>query len=80
MAGLGPAGTGQSPVPPLPYNEHSAMTTSAARHLEPPTIASMNRPVVIQQITPRPNRLLGDWRICLLVLMGLWAVIYLAGL
>jgi hypothetical protein len=56
------------------------MTTSAARHLEPPTIASMNRPVVIQQITPRPNRLLGDWRICLLVLMGLWAVIYLAGL
>jgi 4-amino-4-deoxy-L-arabinose transferase-like glycosyltransferase len=28
----------------------------------------------------RPNRLLSDWRICVLVLMGLWAVIYMAGL
>jgi len=56
------------------------MTSSAARHLEPPTIASMNRPVAIHQTIPRPNRLLADWRICLLVLMALWAVIYLAGL
>ena len=28
----------------------------------------------------RPNRLLSDWRICVLVLTGLWAVIYMAGL
>jgi 4-amino-4-deoxy-L-arabinose transferase-like glycosyltransferase len=28
----------------------------------------------------RPNRLLSDWRISVLVLMGLWAVIYMAGL
>lgn len=30
--------------------------------------------------TIRPNQLLSDWRICLLVLMSLWAVIYMAGL
>ena len=28
----------------------------------------------------RPNRLLSDWRISLLVLIGLWAVIYMTGL
>ena len=28
----------------------------------------------------RPNRLLADWRICLLALIALWAVIYMAGL
>jgi 4-amino-4-deoxy-L-arabinose transferase-like glycosyltransferase len=27
-----------------------------------------------------PNRLLADWRICLLLLLGLWAVIYMTGL
>ena len=73
MAGLRPAFT-------LPYNEHSAMKASAARHLEPLTIASMNRPVAIDQTASRPNSLLADWRICALVLMGVWAVIYMAGL
>ncbi|MGA7139365.1 MAG: glycosyltransferase family 39 protein, partial [Terriglobales bacterium] len=28
----------------------------------------------------RPNRLLSDWRICVLVLIGLWAIIYMTGL
>ena len=31
-------------------------------------------------ITMAPNRLLADWRICLLLLLGLWAVIYMTGL
>lgn len=56
------------------------MNPSAARQLEPPTIASIHRPTAIYQTAPRPNRLLADWRICLLALMGLWAVIYLSGL
>jgi 4-amino-4-deoxy-L-arabinose transferase-like glycosyltransferase len=30
--------------------------------------------------TNRPNRLLSDWRISVLVLIGLWAVIYMVGL
>ena len=30
--------------------------------------------------TTRPNRLLSDWRISVLALIGLWAVIYMAGL
>ena len=30
--------------------------------------------------TSLPNRLLSDWRICVLVLVALWAVIYMAGL
>src|ERR1022692_2363008 len=56
------------------------MKASAARHLEPLTIASMNCPVAINQTASRPNSLLADWRICALVLMGVWAVIYMAGL
>ena len=47
-----------------------AMNSGATRNLEPPTVESMTR----------LNRLLSDWRISVLVLMGLWAVIYMAGL
>ncbi len=46
------------------------MNSGATRNLEPPTVESMTR----------LNRLLSDWRISVLVLMGLWAVIYMAGL
>ena len=59
------------------------MNPSAVRHLEPPTIASTDLSAAIHPIhpiTPRPNRWLADWRICLLLLTGLWAVIYMAGL
>ena len=56
------------------------MNPSAARHLEPPTIERMIHPTMVRPTTPRPNRLLSDWRISLLVLMGLWAVIYMVGL
>ncbi len=59
------------------------MNPSAVRHFEPPTIASTDHPAAahpIHPITPRPNPWLADWRICLLVLTGLWAVIYMAGL
>jgi len=61
------------------------MNPSAARNLEPPTTASatpttMTQPRVIPATTTRPNRLLSDWRICVLVLIGLWAAIYMAGL
>ncbi|MFZ0797539.1 MAG: glycosyltransferase family 39 protein, partial [Terriglobales bacterium] len=56
------------------------MNPSAARHLEPPTINRTIQPAMTRPITPRPNRLLADWRICVLALIGLWAVIYMAGL
>jgi 4-amino-4-deoxy-L-arabinose transferase-like glycosyltransferase len=53
----------------------SAMNSSAARNLEPPAIETTIHPT-----TTYPNRLLSDWRISVLVLIGLWAVIYMAGL
>jgi 4-amino-4-deoxy-L-arabinose transferase-like glycosyltransferase len=56
------------------------MKTSVARHLEPTIIVTTNRPTAIDETTLRPRRLLSDWRICALVLIGVWAVIYLAGL
>jgi len=41
-------------------------------------------PLTIENLTPpamsRPNRLLSDWRVSVLVLLGLWAVIYMAGI
>jgi 4-amino-4-deoxy-L-arabinose transferase-like glycosyltransferase len=46
------------------------MNSAPARNLDPPTTESI----------PRPNQLLSDWRISLLVLIALWAVIYMAGL
>ncbi len=46
------------------------MNSGATPNLEQPTTESM----------PRPNQLLSDWRISLLVLIVLWAVIYMAGL
>jgi len=57
-----------------------AMNSSAARNLEPPTIETVTRPTMNHPPTIRPVRLLADWRICVLVLIGLWAVIYMAGL
>jgi 4-amino-4-deoxy-L-arabinose transferase-like glycosyltransferase len=66
------------------------MNPSAARNLEQPTIETAIPPTTIHPAMPdptakcptmtRPNRLLSDWRICVLVLIGLWAVIYMAGL
>ncbi len=56
------------------------MNSSAARNLEPPTIETVTRPTMNHPPTIRPVRLLADWRICVLVLIGLWAVIYMAGL
>ena len=56
------------------------MNSSAARNLESATIGTVTRPTMIHPPTIRPNRLLSEWRICVLVLIGLWAVIYMAGL
>jgi 4-amino-4-deoxy-L-arabinose transferase-like glycosyltransferase len=70
----------------------SAMNPSAARNLGPPANQIPIDPIPIYPtMTPfaassatatetRPNRLLADWRISLLALIGLWAVIYMAGL
>ncbi|MGC1644736.1 MAG: glycosyltransferase family 39 protein, partial [Candidatus Sulfotelmatobacter sp.] len=55
------------------------MNSGAARNLEPPAIET-NHPTTIPAATTHPNRLLSDWRISVLVLIGLWAVIYMAGL
>jgi 4-amino-4-deoxy-L-arabinose transferase-like glycosyltransferase len=48
----------------------SAMNSGSARNLDPPTTESLSR----------PNQLLSDWRVCVLALIALWAVIYMAGL
>ena len=60
------------------------MNPSAARDLDPPTIESATRPTMIQSTSytgmTRPNQLLSDWRICVLALIALWAIIYMAGL
>jgi 4-amino-4-deoxy-L-arabinose transferase-like glycosyltransferase len=55
--------------------KNSAMNSGAAPNLEQPTIDAAISPTM-----KRPNRLLSDWRISLLVLIGLWAVIYMTGL
>ncbi len=61
------------------------MNSGAASNLDPPKIESVTHPTAIppatiSPATIRPNRLLSDWRISVLVLIGLWAVIYMAGL
>ncbi len=52
-----------------------AMNWSATPNLDPPAIASAIRPA-----TNRANRLLSDWRVSVLLLIALWAVIYMAGI
>jgi 4-amino-4-deoxy-L-arabinose transferase-like glycosyltransferase len=69
----------------VPYNEKFRMSSRAARNIDSPTIETMirsttNRPTLISPTMTRPNRLLADWRTCALVLIGLWAVIYMSGL
>jgi 4-amino-4-deoxy-L-arabinose transferase-like glycosyltransferase len=46
------------------------MNSAPARNLDPPTTESIQR----------PNQLLSDWLISVMVLIALWAVIYMAGL
>jgi 4-amino-4-deoxy-L-arabinose transferase-like glycosyltransferase len=43
-------------------------------------VPTLSAPTVPAPEIERPNRLLADWRISLLVLVGLWAVIYMSGL
>src|ERR1700675_3623903 len=50
----------------------SAMNSGSTPNLEQPTIETATM--------TRPNRLLSDWRISVLALVALWAVIYMAGL
>src|SRR5271163_3417886 len=66
--------------------EDSAMNPSAARNLDrlanqtsTPTMVPPTT-IPIRPSETRPNRLLADWRIALLALITLWAVIYMAGL
>ena len=61
------------------------MNSGATPNPESPTIESTIHPATIHPTathptTTRPNRLLADWRISLLALIALWAVIYMAGL
>jgi 4-amino-4-deoxy-L-arabinose transferase-like glycosyltransferase len=55
--------------------KNSAMNSGATRNLEQPTIDTLTDPALI-----RAKLLLSDWRISVLVLIALWAVIYMAGL
>src|SRR5256886_9491189 len=52
----------------------SAMNSGATPNLDQSTIETTT-----MTMTP-PNRLLSDWRISVVVLIALWAVIYMAGL
>ena len=61
------------------------MNSGATPNPDSPTIKSTIHPTTIHPTathptTTRPNRLIADWRISLLVLIALWAVIYMAGL
>ena len=44
-----------------------------------PAVTSEAEPLTTETIS-RPNRLLADWRISVLALIGLWCIIYMAGL
>jgi 4-amino-4-deoxy-L-arabinose transferase-like glycosyltransferase len=57
-----------------------AMNSGAARNLEPPAIETTIPPTMTPPTTTHPNRLVSDWRISVLVLIGLWAFIYMVGL
>src|SRR6202795_5002582 len=41
---------------------------------------NLEQPTIETPTMSRPNRLLSDWRISVLVLIALWAAIYMAGL
>jgi 4-amino-4-deoxy-L-arabinose transferase-like glycosyltransferase len=56
------------------------MNSGVTPNLEAPPIKSTALSTPIDPAVTRPNRLFSDWRISLLVLMALWAVIYMAGL
>ena len=61
------------------------MNPSASRHLDPPKLEVLTCSALADAreggaTTIRPNRLLSDWRISLLALIALWAVIYMTGL
>src|SRR5271163_91689 len=63
--------------------EDSAMNSSALRNPNPPANQIPIHPTMTPLTTissTRPHRLLADWRISLLALIALWAVIYMAGL
>ncbi len=69
----------------LPYNGIFTMNPSATSNLEPSTVGSAIHPATIPStiIPPtliRPNRFISDWRISVVTLTVLWAVIYMTGL
>src|SRR5580658_3535127 len=59
--------------------KRSLMNARPARHLEQP-ISPAPHLTMVPATTIRPHRWLSDWRISVLVLIGLWALIYMAGL
>ena len=51
--------------------------------MNPGAPPNLEQPITENQIYPtttRPNRLLSDWHVSLLVLVALWGVIYMSGL
>src|SRR5450755_283845 len=57
------------------------MNPSAARHPEHPAIdRAISSTALSPTMTRRPNRFLADWRVSVLFLTALWAVIYMSGL
>src|ERR1035441_8795399 len=68
-AGRGRCGVAE-PCHSLQYDEAFAMNSATTLEEEP----------VATETTSRPNRLLADWRISALLLVGLWLAIYMVGL
>ncbi len=56
------------------------MNSGPTRNLEQPSTKSTIQSATISPTTARPEGLLADWRISVLALIALWAVIYMAGL
>ncbi len=56
------------------------MNSATARDPEPPTTTIAPTSKLVSCTTIRPNRLFADWRVSLLALVALWAVIYMSGL
>jgi 4-amino-4-deoxy-L-arabinose transferase-like glycosyltransferase len=63
-----------------PARQFEAPIIDTPSRKQTPHLSMVSPETMIPQTTIRPNRLFSDWRVSVLALIGLWAVIYMAGL
>ena len=56
------------------------MNSAATRDFEPPPTATPIPSPPVSSIDCRPKGAFADWRVCVLMLMAIWSVIYMSGL